>query len=633
MSFLTPLGFLGLIGLIVLIIIYLIKPNYQNKIISSTFVWKLSLKYRKKRIPINKLRNILLFICQVLVITACAAVLVQPIISTDKPEPTDDKVIIIDASASMMSKSGELTRFERAVTAVRAYSDEVFEKGGRVSVILAGDKASFVIQEADLSKREELNDELDKLIDVNSLACTWGEPDVSGAIKLSEEITGAYPGVEVVMYTDTAYTDAGDVTVLPISDISEWNAAVLDVRAVIEENNFYRYEIDVAAYGGVNRDIQVFCEIYGVNDQKDTISLKGTLRCENGVTSTLIVSQDESVSVEPVSIYSYESVFVYITEEDSLDKDNSFYLYGGEKPKLRVQYASSLANNYFATTLMVMRDQLQYRWNIDFVQVKADETPAEEGFDIYIYEHTMPAALPKDGIVILADPDLPPYSSGFRLGTVANIGETTLSSDGAHPVLNRVTAENITITRYTRITSYDGYTPILYCNNDPVMMVKNEDGQKIAVMSFSLNYSNLPVLMEFPLMMYNLIEYFSPSTFTEYVFDVNDEITLNSRTDMLEISTPDGSGTLTDFPTSLPLTAPGAYTVIQNDMSGDELAESFFVRIPHSESDISSTEDTLPNPYYFTDAASEARDPILYIALALVLLLLAEWWLHQREQN
>ncbi|MBQ9084286.1 MAG: BatA domain-containing protein, partial [Clostridia bacterium] len=69
MSWLTPLGFLGFIGLIILLIIYLIKPNYQNKYISSTFVWKLSLKYRKKRIPLSKLRNILLIICQVLIIT------------------------------------------------------------------------------------------------------------------------------------------------------------------------------------------------------------------------------------------------------------------------------------------------------------------------------------------------------------------------------------------------------------------------------------------------------------------------------------------------------------------------------------------------------------------------------------
>ena len=51
-SWLTPLGFLGLIGLIILLIIYIIKPNYQNKYISSTFVWKLSLKYRKKKMPL-----------------------------------------------------------------------------------------------------------------------------------------------------------------------------------------------------------------------------------------------------------------------------------------------------------------------------------------------------------------------------------------------------------------------------------------------------------------------------------------------------------------------------------------------------------------------------------------------------
>ena len=51
MTLLAPLGLLGLLGVLALIIIYIIKPNYQQKFISSTYVWKLSLKYRKKRIP------------------------------------------------------------------------------------------------------------------------------------------------------------------------------------------------------------------------------------------------------------------------------------------------------------------------------------------------------------------------------------------------------------------------------------------------------------------------------------------------------------------------------------------------------------------------------------------------------
>ena len=63
MSLLVPLGLLGLLGIAALILIYILKPNYQQKIISSTYVWKLSLRYRKKKIPVSRLRNIILLIC------------------------------------------------------------------------------------------------------------------------------------------------------------------------------------------------------------------------------------------------------------------------------------------------------------------------------------------------------------------------------------------------------------------------------------------------------------------------------------------------------------------------------------------------------------------------------------------
>ena len=40
MTLLTPLGLLGLLGIVALIIIYIIRPNYQQKFVSTTFVWK-----------------------------------------------------------------------------------------------------------------------------------------------------------------------------------------------------------------------------------------------------------------------------------------------------------------------------------------------------------------------------------------------------------------------------------------------------------------------------------------------------------------------------------------------------------------------------------------------------------------
>ncbi|UKI12805.1 MAG: BatA domain-containing protein [Oscillospiraceae bacterium] len=46
-KFLIPLGLLGLLGIVALILIYIIKPNFQQKLISSTFIWRLSLKFKK----------------------------------------------------------------------------------------------------------------------------------------------------------------------------------------------------------------------------------------------------------------------------------------------------------------------------------------------------------------------------------------------------------------------------------------------------------------------------------------------------------------------------------------------------------------------------------------------------------
>ena len=101
MTLLTPLGLIGLLGVVALIIIYIIKPNYQQKFISSTYVCKLSLKYRKKKIPTSKLRKLLLILCQIIFLATCAAILARPnmILQTAIKEP--EVVIILDASASM----------------------------------------------------------------------------------------------------------------------------------------------------------------------------------------------------------------------------------------------------------------------------------------------------------------------------------------------------------------------------------------------------------------------------------------------------------------------------------------------------------------------------------------------------
>ena len=58
MRFLYPLGLLGLIGIPILIIIYIIKNKHTEQTISSTYLWRLSEKFLKRKNPISKIKGL-----------------------------------------------------------------------------------------------------------------------------------------------------------------------------------------------------------------------------------------------------------------------------------------------------------------------------------------------------------------------------------------------------------------------------------------------------------------------------------------------------------------------------------------------------------------------------------------------
>lgn len=630
MTWLTPIGFLGLIGLIVLLIIYLIKPNYQNKMISSTYVWKLSLKYRRKKIPINKLRNILLILAQILAICACSAILAQPHITSEENDEYIEKIVILDASVAMRSEIGGETRFERAITEIKKLADEVFENDSRLSVILASKEATFVVQRAGAENRAEVMEKLDLLADPSDYQCTYGSADMNAAVKLAEAVTEENPECEVLLYTGTTYVDSGNVQVKNVADINEWNASILNATARMVDN-YYEFRIDVACYGK-DADITLFCDLYGVNDGDETRSFALNVRCMGDEMQSVVLGRDEMTATEIIDVYSYDYAYVYVQESDSFSYDNTLYLYGGTKPVLRVQYYSSMPNPFFNGALMALRSQMGQDWDIDLTEVLPDEEYELEGFDLYVFEHEMPETMPTDGLVILANPDNAPNGSGIYLGNrVSYQNETFLQFGEESPLMNRIDAEKISVTQYTKITMHDNYTPLMYCGEDPVVLAKNEPNAKIVVMSFSLNMSNFAATHYFPLFMYNLLENYIPTTVEDHVFEIYDNVVLNSRGEDLAVQGPGINETFTEFPSQITVVQPGTYTTTQTPISGSEVVESFYVKIPAAECNTARTVDVLPNPYVEISEETFDIDLLTYFALALVLLLFAEWWLQSRE--
>lgn len=630
MTWLTPIGLLGLIGLIILIIIYIIKPNYQQKVISSTFVWRLSLKYRKKRLPMNRLHNILLFLCQFLILTICALLLAQPVISSIKLGDENEKVIIIDASASMLVSDGSTSRFEKAVDRAKDVAEQTLEQGGLVSVVLADADPEFVVQRMSAEQADELYLKLDSLLSEGG-KCTYGSADMDKAVVLAEEVLRYNSEAQVHLYTATNYIEKNGIVVEDMSGENEWNAAILGVEATINENNHYEIAIDVGCFGRTEY-LTVNCDVFNVNGdpQAKTRLTRTEFFDPTEDRKTIVFTTDD---LNGAALYSFDYLEVYVEVADSFTADNAFFLYGGQKQVIKIQYASSIPNNYFSGIVRSMRETMKNQWDIEFTELQAEDRAATEGFDLYIFEHRMPDVMPTDGVVMLVDPDRAPQNSGLNLGSLHSVdSSSTLASGLNHELMQYVDPNRISIAKYRQIISSDGYQELAYYNSEPMILVKNEPDAKVIVWAFDLNYSNLCAMPDFSFMMYNLFNYYIPRTITSNSFEIGDTVEMNARGTELKVS---GNGEEKSFEGatgSMMVTAPGTYTVTQKPMQGDQLIiESFFVGIPNFESDITKEVDVLPVMNVDRNSEIDYQDLLFYFAIALVAFMFAEWYLQTKK--
>lgn len=641
MTWLTSLGFLGLLGLLVLILIYLLKPNFQQQSVSSTYIWKLSLKYKRRKNPISKIRNLLILICQILIITACAFILAQPAIADSTATVSNEKVVIIDASASMMVREGYdgSTRFDRAVEAASEYCADILSDGGTVTVILAGAKAeyeTFRINK-DSPSAFMLPTIFDDLIDIYDYKCTFGMADIKGAIELAEPITIDNPQAEVVLYTGTEYHDTGKVRVVDVRSSEEWNVAILDARAILDDG-YYRFDVDLVSYGR-NVEVTLKCEVDGVNpnfenDQGTTKNYAELVQLTGDAVQTISFAPHTMKGES--GVYSYDNAHVFFEAKDSFLYDNNFYIYGGKVEPVKIQYSTTARNPFFSNILSAVNDAYRGKLDIQVTMLRNGEDGAKEGFDLYIYEHKIPEDIPTDGVVFLVDLDIVPKSVNITLGdyVTTSIDNMFVFEKGEKHVISEYIFSDISVSEYQRIVEFDSsrYVPIMYCEGDPVLLCENSPEAKVVIMPCDIHFMDMAIT-QFPSVMYGIIEYFFPLTTEKRVYDVNETITVNSRSNQILVAKPNGeTETITEFPGTLPAAVSGTYSFTQTLISQKTRVDTVFVKVPSDESNILRQVDVLEAPLQQEVSEIIYIMTILFILLGvLVALLLVELWLSSRS--
>ena len=659
MSILYPLGLIALASIIILIIIYLIKPNYQNKFISSTFIWKLSLKYKRKKLPTSKLRNILLILCQVLILALASLIITYPIIKYQTVEEQNETIIILDSSASMRTvDSDEYTRYERAVEKIRQLTTSQINDGGNVSLILATNTTSTLFEKYDLTRKDEIEELLDGLLE-GETSCSYGKSDIDSAFSVCDSMLTESPNAKVYLFTDKKYEYVPkNVTLERVYDEAEKNYAILDAYTVYYDN-YYDVVVELESYGfdannSVDKSVEVSVEVQGANsydknDSGNVVKFNDTIDLVSGVPMKLIFkgtdSADESSNTVQLSqlpdnskFTSYNSILVSIDEDDSYSADDSFWIYGGQKEVIKIEYSSNNSNTFVSGVLYTLQNYYSSSLDIKITEERKGK-PEVKGFDYYIFEHSLPTTLPTDGVCIIIDPLSSPSNGGFAAVALGgnSVDTVALTPDldvEDNPFLEDIDVSRIEVSRYVKFSYYDSeYTSLATIDGDPVLMYKDNGNSKIFMINFSLHYSNLPIIKEFPFLMNNIIKNFTPSIVEKNAYEVGDTINFKSRGATLEVKTADNSlnKEYDIFPASMVVNTPGTYSVSQGTYFNKNIYEDVYVRIPKEESDIFAIEDSLKDLYYEDNTIDLYNDLVLYFAIALVTVLFLEWWLKNRD--
>ena len=647
LRWLMPIGFVGLVAIALLLIIYLLRPQYREKRISATAIWKRVVSRTKKQRLM--LTNVFIFLVQALVLAIIAVGFAEPRLYSKTPiSPDSEYVVILDASASMRAKSSKSgdTRFERAIASATDKIQNFFSEAenGAVSVIIADSNPSYLFSNLKKDKENEIYSRL------GGAKCSLEEGSLESAITLAGKHLEENPYAKILFYTDTQFNNLGSaVEVINLCDKeNEQNIAILGCTVGMVENQ-YAFEIMLGAYGNVTRKCNVEVDITGADNGKGKKDLHLEVPVNFAVNANsqnleqiqrvTVMATNESYGGQPDWFFDvYDGAKISIPDlNDSIPDDDEFYVYGGIRDTIKVEYWSKDSNSFWQFGFNNLAVNMNKTRDILFEEIYQDQgmTAENNGFDFYIFEHSIPSevlnALPTDGIILLSDPDstLDDTNIGLSFDQTVKISATECAGGQFHPLLQYMDPNKIHLTQYSKITVEDeSFEPLLFVDDNPVLLVKNTPSSKIVVLPFSINMSDF-YGDQFQIFLYNLVNYFAPTTLDKFDFNLGEKAQFNCKGESIEVEHNENTQNFVEFPAEFTFEDVGTYTFTTTFglEKEDEVCHAY-VHVSTAESKLFETSDFRINlTAKDLDGESQGRDFFIWFAVLSLILMVFEWFL------
>ena len=624
MSFLAPAAFAALAIAIPILLLYMLRLRRREVLISSTFLWRQVVQDTEANTPWQRLRRNLLLFLQLLILLLLVLALTRPFVTV--PAISAGKIaLLLDASASMTAAdvAGE-TRFNAAIDRAHQIVNNMNPQD-IISLIRVAEVAEPLT--AYTADKTELRRALD------GMTVSQGAGDWDTALTLAAAGAAGAENFSIVMISDGG---VGAAASLP-SNIP----GPIYVPVGRSANNVAITALATRALAG--GEPQLFAQVTNYGDQPADISLvialDGVLRLSRSGTipprSQLPIPFAEPIA-EP-----FETLSATLTFDNEVDDflalDNRAWTVRNQIKTRRVYYVSGTGNLFLEQALRSLPGVQTFRGNAENLALPAAE------FDLYVFDNWLPNELPAGDMLLINPPNSTPlFGVGAPLGSAKQFEVSAEES----PITAFVDLDEMSLLGY-RMVAADWAQPLINAADGPVLLAGEINAQQIAILPFDLRDSNLPLLIAWPVLMANLLDWFSPADVVPLPdgLGVGDVLSISPPllADSLRITLPDG--TIRQLPIegdSLAFTETGQLGLYRLDVlqAGEVMqAQSFAVNIfGAGESDITPLPEADLQLKLGGGAATAAEDEKLglqefwmLLAAAALLLLVIEWIVYHRR--
>jgi hypothetical protein len=519
-QFLNPLtaAVAAAVAIPLLLLLYFLKLRREEKVISSTLLWKKAIQDLQVNAPFQRLRKNLLLLLQLLVLLLLCLALARPMISYIG-SAGKTTVILIDRSASMSTRDANQgrTRLEEA----RRLASEIVDSMARDAnaMVIAVDDAAQTVQ-LFTSDRVALKRAIESIQPTDRrsrLKLAFQLADAQMAFLPEQNRPNREPP-DVMLFSDGRVADADELSLkglLKYIRIGQNDTPNIGVVSLSARRNYERpTEVQVFArlanYGPAPARADVRLSIDGKPSRVGSVNLAPErwndhrwLQKNPGRKQEGFAAQDSvefTVDLADAALLSVEQ----LNKDDALAADDTASVVVPPAKSLKVVLVSD--GNYFLEKALQTLP-LKEPGTLDPAVYEAK--PPEDA-DVIIFDRWMPKVMPQAGTFIYFG-SVPPnskLSAETRDGAIVTVSNPQiLDWRRDHPVLRYLSLSKRAIAESLKLNVPLDAQVLIDGSEGPLMVLYREPQRTHLVVAFDLLQSDWPTRPSFPVFLNSAMQF------------------------------------------------------------------------------------------------------------------------------